>query len=59
MKEFNTSPNTPVLTSEETNDISGGLCGPIKPIPSKPIEPPVYITLAIGEGGGELPEIIA
>lgn len=41
------------------NDISkvegGALPHPLHEGIIKPIDPPVYITLAIGEGGGDLP----
>jgi len=50
------------LVEEQLFDVSGGLRARLSDIP--PVEgggpkEPVYITLAIGEGGGKLPDILS
>ena len=51
------------VSSADAQTVTGGAFRPVKLQPSvpyhpvKPVDPPVYITLAIGEGGGDLPVI--
>ncbi len=57
---MNTQPTLAELAQSEAIDVSGGkIPFPIPGEPIKPITPPVYFTLALGEGGGDLPDNLA
>ncbi|MCU7554516.1 hypothetical protein OCL06_07885 [Alteromonas sp. ASW11-19] len=51
------------LTDMDPQHVSGGQIPfplPGAPtMPLQPVTPPVYITLAIGEGGGDLPDMLS
>ncbi|WP_334021725.1 hypothetical protein [Alteromonas sp. S015] len=60
----NQSSNTNFVTVTESQlfEVSGGICAPIsKNMPRVDPTPkdPIYITMAIGEGGGKLPDILS
>ncbi len=47
------------LNDDDVNNIDGGIAPtPTYQDPIEPVNPPVYITLAIGEGGGDLPNLM-
>lgn len=57
---MNTQSTLKELAHAEAIDVSGGnIPFPLPGEPIKPITPPVYYTLALGEGGGDLPDILA
>ena len=57
---MNTKLTLTELAQSEAIEVSGGkIPFPIPGEPIKPITPPVYYTLALGEDGGDLPDILA
>ncbi len=60
---MNKQPTLSELNSMEPKQVTGGQIPfplPGAPgMPLKPVTPPVYITLAIGEGGGDLPDMLS
>ncbi|MCW8091920.1 hypothetical protein [Alteromonas sp. ASW11-130] len=60
MKNLNQYPET--LSSTEAQKVAGGATLTVpklshQTLPIEPIAPPRYFTLAIGEGGGHLPDL--
>lgn len=57
---MNTKLTLTELAQSEAIEVSGGkIPFPVPGQPIKPITPPVYYTLALGEDGGDLPDILA